>query len=99
MNTRAFFNLLVIGTLLIRSVLPVSAAGNASLYLSPVSKPAEVGKTFVVNIGINPNGTSVDTARAHITFSSNLISATNVNLAGGLDSPSPGNSINNGTGN
>ena len=74
------------------------AAGAATMYLSPVSKPAEVGKTFVANITINPSGTSVDTARAQISFSSNLITAVNVSLAGSLDSPAPGNSVNNNTG-
>jgi hypothetical protein len=98
MNRYFWINLPLAILLLIGQAGFASAAGNASLILSGVSRPAEVGKTFVVNLNINPGGASVDTARAHITFSNNLISAVNVSLIGNLDSPSPGNSINNGSG-
>lgn len=87
--------LLVGGTL---SSLPtVWASGPATLTLGSASRTVEVGQTFSINLNINPNGSSVDTARADLTYSANLISATGVSLVGSLDSASPGNKIGSGT--
>lgn len=95
-----FFFKIILGLGLVGiTFLPTYAAKSASIYLGPVNKPVEVGKTFVVNVSINPNGASIDTARVRLTFDNNLISAVNASLGGSLDSPAPGNSINNGSGN
>lgn len=73
-------------------------AGSAVFTVSATAQPVEVGDTFVVNVNLNPAGSSVDTARSILSFSSDIISAVNVSLGGALDSPSPGNSINNSSG-
>ena len=74
------------------------AAGGAVFLLSPVSAPVEVGKQFNVNLNINPGTSSVDTARAHLSFSADLITATGFALNGRITSPSPGNRIDSGGG-
>lgn len=93
---KSFLAFLCLGVVLIQ-VQPVWA-GSAVFTISATARPVEVGDTFVVNININPSGSAVDTARAILSFSSDTISAVNVSLGGALDSPSPGNSINNSAG-
>lgn len=85
-------SILLLGGVLL-SFPTVYASGPATLTLGSSSRSVEVGQTFSVNLNINPNGSSVDTARADLTYSNNLISATTVSLAGRLDSASPGNKI------
>jgi len=74
------------------------AAGGAVFSLSSVGSPIEVGKQFTVNLNINPGTSSVDTARAHLSFSADLITATGFALNGRITSPSPGNRIDSGAG-
>lgn len=98
MYRKLFFGI-ILQILIWGTIAPVFAAGGATFFLSGVGKPVEVGQSFSVTVSINPSGTSIDTARAHLSFDNTLISATSANLSGNLTSPSPGNTINNSTGN
>jgi len=80
-------------------MLPLSAlAGSATVGFSPSSKNVAVGESFNLSVYVNPNGESVDTVRAVISYPPDLLEATNFTLGASWPNSSPGNSIDNSSG-
>lgn len=78
--------------LILISLIPTShAAGAATLRLSPAAKSVSVGGNVVLQLSINANGESIDTARAVVSYPANLIEVVGFSLNGKLNSTSPGN--------
>jgi len=90
--------LLIIALVLLPLGQSAIASGGAVFALVPVGQPVEVGKSFTVNLNINPATHAVDTARASISFSAELLTANSFGLSGKLTSTSPGGGINNSAG-
>lgn len=88
---------LLIGLVTILLFLPitVSAAGRSTMTLSPTQMSVRAGETFDITITINPNGASLDTARAILTFSPTLLKMEEVVLTGAFDRVAPGNGVDN----
>ncbi|KKU40143.1 MAG: hypothetical protein UX57_C0024G0015 [Candidatus Uhrbacteria bacterium GW2011_GWE2_46_68] len=75
---------------------PVSAAGFATLSLSPGQSNVGEGETFQVFIFAQGNQEAIDTARAYISFDPDFLLATDASLTGGaFPRTSPGSGINN----
>ena len=90
--------LLIIALVLLPLGQSAIASGSAVFMLVPVGQPVEVGKPFTVNLNINPATHAVDTARASLSFSAELLTANSFGLSGKLTSTSPGGGINNSAG-
>lgn len=60
--------------------LAASAAGSASLTISPPSASYKVGQTFSATISANPNNGNLDTVRLNIKFSANQLEVQNFSL-------------------
>ncbi len=90
----------LIGTALLFLVFPLAvfAAGSATLDFGTTIITTEAGKTFDVSVNVNPNGESIDTVRAVVTFDPTLIQATSVSLTGAFNRNIPGNYFDNTTG-
>lgn len=88
----------ILFTLLLVPIIPVFASGSSQFYISPSSKNVSLGSQFSVSVGIEPNGSAIDTARAVIDFDENLLSAKSVSLSGQLNTPTPNNFIDNSNG-
>lgn len=82
--------LLIIALVLLPLGQSAIASGDAVFALVPVSQPVEVGKSFTVNLNINPATHAIDTARASLSFSAELLTANGFGLSGKLASTSPG---------
>ena len=76
----------------------VQASGAATMILTPQSQSVEVGDTFEVTIDINANTESIDTVRAYVAFSADVLQATDVSLGSLFPRVSPGSSVNNTSG-
>jgi len=75
-----------------------SAAGAATFWLSSSSASPAVGSTFTVTITVNPNGESLDTARANLSYPASVLEAQRFDIGTQFTSLSPGYSINNAAG-
>lgn len=75
-----------------------NAAGSATLTLSPTQVTVENGETFDLLINANPNGESLDTVRAILSFTSTALKAESAILTGAFDRVAPGNFVDNSTG-
>lgn len=83
------------------SVIPTGialAAGSATLTLSPNDKQVQVGDRFDLSIQVSPNGEALDTVRANISFSSDLLKVEHVQLSNSFPRVTPGNYIDNTSG-
>lgn len=88
----------VVLSLVLAVPLISQAAGAASMSLDAVSYSAERGEQFDVTVRVNPNGESLDTVRAVVTFDPTLLQVTNISLVGEMDRVAPGNYYDNTTG-
>ncbi len=75
--------------------LTVLAAGASTMTLSPTQVSVKAGETFDLTINVNPNGASLDTARAILTFSPTLLKVEEAVLTGTFDRVAPGNGVDN----
>jgi hypothetical protein len=91
---------LISGLLLALFFLPsaVFAAGSATMSIEESTYSALRGEQFTVNVLVDPNGESLDTVRAVVTFDPNVLRAQSVDLIGSFDRSAPGNYIDNGSG-
>lgn len=71
------------------------AAGQATLTFAPNKITANQGESFNIDIIANPNGESIDTVRAFISFSADKLEITNFALGNLFPNVSPGNIIDN----
>jgi len=78
--------------------LPTLAVGSATLSLSPVLNDISTGDTFTIDIEAQANGEAIDTVRAHISFSADLLQLTDASLGSLFPRTSPGSSIDNAAG-
>lgn len=78
--------------------LSVHAAGVATLNLDATSYEVTRGELFDVTVSVDPQGESLDTVRAIVTFDPSVLNATNVRLAGRFDRVAPGNYFDSETG-
>jgi hypothetical protein len=92
-----FYGLAIVFTSLGR-VPTASAAGAATMWLSPQNITVASGSTFSVAVTINPNAETLDTARANISFPPSLLQVVSFELGTQFPSAAPGNSYNNSTG-
>ncbi|MFH1253479.1 MAG: cohesin domain-containing protein [Candidatus Uhrbacteria bacterium] len=76
---------------------PVFAAGAATVSLSG-SNSSVVGENFEVNIAINPNNEALDTVRINLSFPADLVQVDHFTLGDLFPRSSPGNKIDNTTG-
>ncbi|MEI6511545.1 MAG: cohesin domain-containing protein [Candidatus Uhrbacteria bacterium] len=74
------------------------AAGASTFWLSSSSAAPAVGSTFTVTIAVNPNGESLDTARANLSYPPTILEGERFDLGAQFTSLSPGYSINNAAG-
>lgn len=74
------------------------AAGASTFWLSSSSAAPTVGSTFTITIAVNPNGESLDTARANLSYPPTLLEGERFDLGTQFTSLSPGYSINNAAG-
>ena len=84
--------------LVLQGTPAVQAAGAATMILSPQSQTVEVGNTFKVTIDVNASNEEIDTVRAYVSFSKDLLQATDVSLGNLFSRVSPGSSIDNTSG-
>jgi hypothetical protein len=91
---------LLSGLVAILLFLPITvlAAGRSTMTLSPTQVSVRAGETFDVTVNINPNGASLNTARAILTFSPTLLKVEEAVLTGAFDHVSPGNGMDDGKG-
>lgn len=82
--------LLTIGLTLVPG-LSVYAAGSATMTLDASSYEVQRGEYLEVTVVLNPQGESIDTARAVVTFDPQVLQAQSVRLVGELDRTAPGN--------
>lgn len=71
-----------------------SAAGSATFSLSSDAS-VSVGERFSVEVWVNPNGESLDTVRAYLTFPSDRAQVADVSLGSAFPRVSPGNGFDN----
>ena len=74
------------------------AAGAATMTLDETSVSVDRGESFDLMVQVQPNGESLDTVRAAVTYDPAVLSAQYVSLTGAFDRSSPGNYIDNGSG-
>ncbi|MDD4333075.1 MAG: hypothetical protein PHT51_03090, partial [Patescibacteria group bacterium] len=74
------------------------ASGSATISLTSSKTTVATDTTFTVDVIINPNGESLDTARAVITFPAAYLEATNFTFKTLFSAKSPGNKIDNAAG-
>ncbi|MEK7665300.1 MAG: cohesin domain-containing protein [Patescibacteria group bacterium] len=74
------------------------ATGTASMTLEPTQKIVEVGTSFDIQIRVNPNGESVDTVRANLSFDEDLLKVDHFTLGETFPRISPSNTIDNDAG-
>jgi len=65
-------------------IVPILALADTVVSLTPVSGNYEVGKSYSVNVYINPQGVKVYTAKVEIKYPSTLLEVTNYTPATGL---------------
>ncbi|MEK7665298.1 MAG: cohesin domain-containing protein [Patescibacteria group bacterium] len=87
---------LAFGMMTFGLLAPVAhASGQAIMSLSPTSVSAVVGDTFSLTVSVDPNGETLDTARADISFTSSNLEVLDVTLGSLFPAASPGNSTSN----
>ncbi|MBI4713602.1 hypothetical protein HY771_00200 [Candidatus Uhrbacteria bacterium] len=88
------------GLIVILFIFPfvASASGSATMTLSPTQVTVEVGETFDLFINANPNGESLDTVRAVVSFTQTQLKAEEAVLTGAFDRVAPGNFVSNDSG-
>jgi len=86
---------LFIASFLASASVSVSAAGSATLFLSSGETAVNVGDTFTIEIEAQANNESLDTVRAHVSFPSDFLQATDASLGDLFPRTSPGSSIDN----
>lgn len=74
------------------------ASGMATFGLSSSSSAPAVGSTFTVSVWVNPNGESLDTVRANLSYPASILEGERFDLGTQFNSLSPGYSINNSAG-
>lgn len=74
------------------------AAGATSMSLDSASYSVARGEQFDMDVSVNPNGETLDTVRAVVTFDPTLVRVTSVALTGAFDRVAPGNYYDNETG-
>jgi len=74
------------------------AAGAATMSLDQSSYEVTRGELVEVTVGVDPQGESLDTVRAVLTFDPNVVSVQSIRLSGGFDRVAPGNYYDNATG-
>ncbi len=80
------------------SVSFVQAAGTSTIVLSQKAVSVKTGESFSLILYVNPGGASLDSARAEISFDASMLEITSFDLQKQFPNPSPGNSINNQSG-
>ncbi|HLD17571.1 MAG TPA: cohesin domain-containing protein, partial [Patescibacteria group bacterium] len=76
----------------------VHAGGNATLWFSPQTFSVKTGEIVTVTLAVNPNGESLDTVRADVSFSAGLLEVTGFQLGSLFPYVTPGNNWNNAAG-
>jgi hypothetical protein len=72
-------------------ILPVHAAGSATMSLDQSTYTVTRGESFDVTVRVDPNGESLDTVRAVVTFDPTVVTTAGVRLSGSFDRVAPGN--------
>jgi len=88
---------LLLGVILF-SPLTALGAGTASVNFSPQIGNYNVGKTFQVNVNIDPKGQALDTARIEIKYPSDLLEIKSFDFGPSFTIPSGENAFDNSTG-
>ena len=78
--------------------LSVHAAGAATMTLDESVYEVTRGELVDVTVSVDPQGESLDTVRAVVTFDPNVVSVQSVRLSGSFDRVAPGNYYDNGNG-
>ena len=78
--------------------LSVHAAGAATMTLDESVYEVTRGELVDVTVSVDPQGESLDTVRAVVTFDPNVVSVQSVRLSGSFDRVAPGNYYDNGSG-
>ena len=86
-----FLSSLFVAVFLFVLSVPVYAAGSATMTLDAPSYEVARGQFLDVTVSVNPQGESLDTARAVVTFDPAVLNATSVQLSGSFDRVAPGN--------
>src|SRR3989338_6263633 len=73
----------------------VLASGQATMSLSPASRSVDVGDSFSIVVSVDPNGATLDTVRADISFTASMLEVTDIDLGTLFPAASPGNSTSN----
>jgi hypothetical protein len=92
--------LTILSSLSLAVLLPVSAlaSGSASLDLSPSSGSYRAGQTFNVNILADPGSERIDTVRAKLTFSPDVLEIKNFSVGSTFSYQAGANSFDNNEG-
>ena len=89
---------LILAVYILSVSLTADAAGTASLSFSPSGGNYKVGDKFTVSIFANSSGGQVDTVRANVRFSSDLVEVQSFSMSSSFTLSSGGNSIDNNSG-
>lgn len=88
----------ILALVFLLSPLTARAAGSASLSLSVDARAVAAGQAFSVAVWVRPNGESLDTVRAYLTFSPEYARVTDIALGTAFPRVSPGNGFDNALG-
>ncbi len=92
----SFFVTAVVVTLV--GITAVSAAPVSTMTLSPNNTSVSTGESFALSVMVDPNGQSLDTARADLRWDPALLEVTAFDLGSQFPNASPNNFVNNVTG-
>lgn len=85
---RKFVGILLLGFLVLLA-LPAQAATNTRIYLTPSSGRLNLGNEFEIEVLADTQGSSVNTAEANLTFSSNTLELLSVTQGSTFVLPTP----------